>query len=461
MLAKSVVALVVLGGVLVVAALPANALAMTLYVNKQTGADTNACTTPFKPCATISRALTLAAPGATIYVAAGTYPEQVTITKAVTIIGVSPSRTIIDPTNVPLTDVMTDSGQVQHYIVDVAPGADAILQNLTVNGSGASSTFTGCSQGYTGIYYHDASGSLTKVDVVGVELPAPYFDCKDGLAVVVASDPLESSSVTMHLVTVNTYDQNGITCRDPGTWCTITNSTVTGIGPTSLISQNGIEVWSASAFIVENDISRNTYTGGGAGNEAHGIFVLNAGTLNAWANKVTSNDLDIYALEDSAYSGGSYPPLPACFSEPTCPWFIGGNKVSLATDEVPGGERGNGYGDGIRIDSTQAAIVNVRVAGNIASQNFEYGIALLGTSGVLVGGNSSIVPGKPPRNAAKYNYVGIYVSEPGTAAPVSSGNTIESNIARYNTLFNFEDLAYPANTWIDNMGPPCSPSSIC
>ena len=62
----------------------------------------------------------------------------------------------------------------------------------------------------------------------------------------------------------------------------------------------------------------------------------------------------------------------------------------------------------------------VNVIGNHVSRNFEAGIVLLGTSGVLVEGNT-----------ASRDYEGIDVGGPGGAVVASSGNTIQANTATF------------------------------
>jgi hypothetical protein len=57
-----------------------------LYVSHAHGMDSNLCTNS-QPCLTISHAVAVAAPGATIHVDQGTYAEQVSITKKVILTG--------------------------------------------------------------------------------------------------------------------------------------------------------------------------------------------------------------------------------------------------------------------------------------------------------------------------------------------------------------------------------------
>ena len=381
-----------------------------VFVNGATGHDTGNCTSSAAPCATISYALTQANPGATIKIFPGTYKEQVTISKSVTLLGTGPGQTTIDPTSLPLSDTDPDSATPQDYIVGVAPGTTGVrFKNLAVDGSGASPTFTSCSNDLVGVYFHDASGSINNVRAVNMVLPAAQASCREGLAFYVATDTGQTSKVTMSHVRARRYQRNGITCDDPGTTCTITYSTLSGAGPTPSVTQNGIQIFGASATIIHDRVSLNSYTGGGAGNQATGILVLNAGSATISRNVVFSNDIDVYAAEIPSL--GLLPPS-------TGTWTINNNMISLATDAVPGGAPGNGYGDGISVDSTSGT---VNVIGNHTGGNAEYGIVLRGTTGVVVHANT-----------ARTSHDGIHVGGPGAAQTTSTRNIVTQNLSTSN-----------------------------
>jgi hypothetical protein len=401
----SVAAAVGLG---VVVSQPADAAPSVLFVNAAGGTDTGTCASSTAPCATISYALTQAAVGATIFVANGTYPEQLTITQSVSIVGATVFNTLIRPSTLPLSDSDTDSATPQKYIVDIAPGTTGVhLKNLTIQGSGASSTFTSCADNYVGVYVHDASAHLGRVRVTGVQLPAGLSGCKDGTAVYVASGSGNTSTVDMLDMGVSSYQQNGIACDDSGTTCTIETSKVTGSGPTGSISQNGIQFFGSSGEISNVRVLSNTFTGGGAGNEATGVRLLNAGTVTVKDSLSKANDIGIYAAEIPA--DGLVPPV-------TGTWTIKNNRTLLSTDRVPGGA--NGYGDGIAVDSTSNV---VDVTGNGARGDAESGIALYGTTGADVLLNTAVL-----------DHDGVYVGGPGTAVGHSSANTVSGNNALVN-----------------------------
>lgn len=444
----------------------------TLYVNASSGTDSGTCRLPKHPCATIAYALTQASTTATstIDVAAGDYPQPLTVSNPVIIDGAGDSgnsATVIDPSTL-ATDTDTDSNTPQEVVVDITDTTGVTMKNLEVNGDNASSSFDwpGCGDDFVGVYYHDSSGTMKNMQVTGVELPGGppdnLFGCQAGLAVYVASDSGDTSSVTMSGLNVNNFQKNGVTCDDAGTTCTLKSSDITGIGPTSLIAANGFQgVDTARVKLTGNTVTDNSYTGGGAGNQATGLLIFDVGTVTAKSNHLTDNDVNGYFGSD-----GTGP------AEGT--WTISGNKVTGATDNVPGGYAG--YGWGIQLDSTSNS---VSITDNTVKSSAAYGIALTGVSNATVSGNTVTSNGSD----------GIYVGGPGSAASAtdSTANTIENNhansnsadgiyadtdatsntfsgnVAKYNLTYDLQD-AGSGNTWTGNTCKPAhdsDPSGLC
>jgi len=417
-LAKSIGAFALAAVLVGVASQRADAAPTTLYVNASSGHDTGNCHSLTAACATISYALNQAGTGATINVAKGTYPQQLTITQNVTIIGRAPN-VVIAPPIVSQNDLDADSTTPQFAIVDVHNAAHAItnvnLENLTVNGAAAGSTPSfNCGTNFPGIYYHNASGKLINDHVINVEMPPALFGCQTGagMGVLVHSDAGDVSNVVMQKLTVTNYQKGGILCFDLGTTCVISKSTITGIGPTPLTSANGVQVWGTGSFTFEqNRVSDNTYTGPSGPASAVGLLIINAGAVNVKRNMITANDVDVYALEDAAFG----------LVAPARQWSFVGNHLENATDDAPApwNVEGKGYGDGIDIDSTTNPVL---IKQNRTISNFEYGIALFGTTGVTVKKNNLVFH-------AHGNYDGIYVGGPGSAVASSTRNTITHNKA--------------------------------
>ena len=102
------------------------ALASTWYVNGVSGDDGNSCKTKATACATIGHAISLAASGDTIQIAAATYQENLSIPFNLILNGAKAATTIVDGTNT--ANVFT-----------VGAGISLTLSNLTIkNGVGYS-----------------------------------------------------------------------------------------------------------------------------------------------------------------------------------------------------------------------------------------------------------------------------------------------------------------------------------
>ena len=98
----------------------------TWYVNGLTGSDSNNCRTPTAACHTIGHAISLAASGDSVMVAAATYAEHLSIAVSLNLIGASASSTIID-----------GGGAKYATVVWISAGAHVNLANFTVRGGHA------------------------------------------------------------------------------------------------------------------------------------------------------------------------------------------------------------------------------------------------------------------------------------------------------------------------------------
>jgi parallel beta-helix repeat protein len=439
----------------------------TLYVNASTGHDTGTCRLSSQPCATISYALSVATPNATIRVAAGDYPQPLTITQPVMISGngdgaTGSSPTVIDPSTL-ASDTDSDNGLAQAPIIDILNTTGVALKGLDIKGDNAQGQFNSCAVDFVGVYYHNSSGSMDNVQVTGIELPSMLFGCQAGNAVFVRSDSGYTASVSMTGLRISSFQKNGIICRDEGTSCTVSHSDVTGIGPNAQIAPNGIEAYNVSSITISHSsVSDNSYTGGEADYQAAGLLILDVGTVSVTHCTLSDNDVNAYVGSDETGP-----------SEGT--WTISGNTVTGATDNVPGGSPGNGYGDGIDLDSTING--SVSISDNSVSGSAEYGIALTGASYATVSGN------KVTGNASD----GIYIGGPGGAATSSSSNAITSNrstsnggdgihadtdsnnntfsdnYTHQNGLYDLQD-AGSSNSWSGNTCSPANdsrPAGLC
>ncbi|MCI4317932.1 MAG: right-handed parallel beta-helix repeat-containing protein [Thermoplasmata archaeon] len=266
----------------------------------------------------VQTAINSANPGWTICVGAGSFPEQLTIhTAGLTLLGAGSGSTSIDPPTVSSTTVDWDSSSPQtpyDPIILVQNTTSVTIKSLGINGTAAAGTsFTGCGVGFVGVDFQNSSGSLISSKVTGIEYPPALLGCQSQLAVLAYTGwfttgfvPSPMLTVTVQQNTIASYGKNGITCDDPGMLCNLLGNTVTGIGGTSAIAQNGIQLaYGAVGTIQNNHVFANNYTGPsstlswyGTGTQSTGILLYNQGGLTTVAhNTLSQNPMAIVEYE--------------------------------------------------------------------------------------------------------------------------------------------------------------------
>jgi hypothetical protein len=176
------------------------------------------------------------------------------------------------------------------------------ISRLTVDGS--ENGLTDCSINLQGIYYQNSSGTITDSAVRNQILSSSLEGCQVGLAINVESNS-GSPAVTISNNSVHNYQKNGITANglgsgNPGPSVTITGNTVIGIGPTSAIAQNGIQIgYGAIGKINNNNVADDIYTGATYGSA--GILVYASAGITVSNNTVESTQLAIVTAADPTY----------------------------------------------------------------------------------------------------------------------------------------------------------------
>ena len=151
--------------------------------------------------------------------------------------------------------------------------------------------------------------------VANVELSTALFGMQYGRAIFVQSNNAPASNVTIENNIINNYDKCGISFEDAGTTCSISGNTLSGIGPNTLIAQNGIEVlFGASATVGNNNVSANSYSPAGenyltaGGNQSCAILLDGAATNTlVSSNDVSTCDIGIGIVPSSGTTpAGTY-----------------------------------------------------------------------------------------------------------------------------------------------------------
>jgi hypothetical protein len=193
---------------------------------------------------TIQAAVTAVGVGGTVNVCPGTYSEQVTINKSLTLLG-NPNG------NADNVVIVPPSGGMVQNATDPAPGASnpniaaqiyvnnastVTIKNIILNG--ADNGLRGCSSPVlVGIYFLNTAGAINGADVLNEVMDEPADSvCNSGVGIYVEAD--NGPAVTLTISAVNNFQKNGITASGygngmPGPVMNIFSDNVAGQGPTS------------------------------------------------------------------------------------------------------------------------------------------------------------------------------------------------------------------------------------
>jgi parallel beta-helix repeat protein len=268
------------------------------------------CKTGLTNFMTIQAAVNAVPGGSTIFVCPGSYPEQVTINKNVTLNGVSFGNSN-NPTVVPpigglvanTTDPAGSGAPVAAQIAVISPATSVIIEHITVDGIGNGMTACG-NPLMVGIYYLNVSGTITQ-NALRNQIEANPADqgCQNGLGIYVESGDGGLSTTTISNNTVHNYQKNGITVNGfgdstAGPVTTIENNTVIGAGSTNGAAENGIQLgFGATGKITGNTTIDDIWapdTSSDTGDAAAGILVFGTTNNTVSNNSVGSTQFGIY-----------------------------------------------------------------------------------------------------------------------------------------------------------------------
>jgi nitrous oxidase accessory protein NosD len=256
---------------------------------------------PMAQYTTIQAAVNAAQPGDVIRVCPGTYPEQVTITMALTLR--ADNGVVVNPAT---TQTVIDvAGTEAIAFVFVVQGANVDIDGFIVDGT--NNALTECSPRLVGILYENASGHIRHNAVRHMNLGgSPTVNgCQSGNGIEVESASGSSSDVTVNDNSIWDYQKNGITGNESGTQITADGNAVTGIGPTTGAAQNGIQIgFGAGGTLTNNTIADNVWSSCTSPTactaNATGILIFESDGVIVRNNSLATNQVGIYVGGDNS-----------------------------------------------------------------------------------------------------------------------------------------------------------------
>lgn len=213
------------------------------------------------PCAgaqftSIQTAINQASSGDRIVVCNGTYAEQLSITKSLTIDAATGAFLV--PGALQQNAISLATGDAVAAAVFVSGAANVSITGLTIDG--INNGINECAPRLIGVYFQNASGSIRHAAIRNFKLSAALNACQSGTGVFVESGGGQSSDVEVAECSIHDYQKNGITANEAGTSVNIRRNVVTGVGPTTGAAQNGIQIgFSATGTIRSNTVANSLW----------------------------------------------------------------------------------------------------------------------------------------------------------------------------------------------------------
>ena len=236
--------------------------------------------------------------GDVIEICPGTYIESVAVTKSIHLKGQAgkvDNTIIMAPSSIPV------ASNPESYIVKIAgSGVDAEISELTIKGPGPG----GCGTIAYGILVRDGANANIHDNKILDIRDNPFSGCQNGIGIQVGRQALSTSgTATITKNIISGYQKNGITVDGTGSSATISDNTITGIGTTTIIAQNGVQISrSATGTLLGNTISGNSFhvPGNPFDYGSTGILLYQSGAVSLnGGNNLSGNDNNLYIFENS------------------------------------------------------------------------------------------------------------------------------------------------------------------
>ncbi|MBK7047542.1 MAG: hypothetical protein IPH48_13760 [bacterium] len=415
----------------------------------------------------IQPAIDAAVPGDAITVAAGTFEEQLHITKNnLVLTGAGMGSTIVrSPLSLALQFGTAPDQNKPIVFVDGCTGVQ--LSGLTVDGAGRGNL----NYRFQGVAFWNAGGSLANAAVIGIS-DTPFSGAQHCVGVYAYNNTGGPYTLAVNNVLVNGFQKNGLALMGDGMVIDVDNLTVTGAGPTPVTAQNGIQVaYGASGTLDNCSVSGITYTGPTW--TASGVLLYAAGAITANNVDVTTSQSSIYCYNGScsfngtdvtaptgdafyAYKSGAKGndpgrrvPQPLDADLP-----YGGNKAAITVAVANSSFVGTGLADSWGVSAYAAGPVNFTVT-NCEVANFDYGVMVYQGAG---GSFNATASGCNIHGNTSY---GLYTNATSTVAATCNwwGNVDGPNIAGNPSAGDDISTGATFSPWLDGVGGACTQSA--
>lgn len=229
--------------------------AATLTVAK----DKSIC--PNAKYSTIGTALTAAAAGDEIHVCPGLYPEQLIITRPVTLHGTSANginRVLVQPS------AMTNLGSLPFQaVINVVNTTNVTIDGLAIDAS-HNSVPAACNVTLAAVHFYNSSGRVTNNAISGSQVSNPlncaFFPGNGfGIEVDTAAGQTGPFQVFIQGNSIHDFNRDGIFVAGAGVTAQINRNTISGVGPGTGYNQFGVMVANgALAQVTGNTISQGS-----------------------------------------------------------------------------------------------------------------------------------------------------------------------------------------------------------
>ncbi|MEB8385783.1 right-handed parallel beta-helix repeat-containing protein [Rhodobacteraceae bacterium KMM 6894] len=219
---------------------------------------------------TIQAAVDAAGDGDEILVSTGTYTEQVTVDNfAGLTLTATGEVTIKAPADVVNNGGISNWSRPINAVVAVGDSTDVVLNGFTVDGDGQADSIDGPGARFFGVSFHESSGGLENVDIIGVRHPYDGGTTSDGFPVVSGAQDahglhVDNQNATqldffMHGGSISDFQKNATLIYNAN--LDIDGVTITGGGSQPINGQNGIQVYDSTGTIQNSTIQDIGYSG--------------------------------------------------------------------------------------------------------------------------------------------------------------------------------------------------------